>query len=231
MLASLLESYSERLAELEERIGYRFKDRTILLEALIHRSYAKEKALDVDNERLEFLGDAFLNFVVGMHIFSRRPELKEGGLTRERAKLVREEALAWAAERIGLGDFLLLGRGEERQNGRSRLSNLADAFEALVGAVLVDGGIVKARALVNRLLLKAGVPNIEDYKSMLYDTCRRHAFPLPVFRCLKDGSLVKAEVKLNGFRAVVFGRSKKEAERVAAGIAYKHLLSRMEYAS
>ncbi len=231
MLASLLESYSEKLTELEKRVGYRFKDRAVLLEALIHRSYAMEKALDVDNERLEFLGDAFLNFVVGMHIFSKHPELREGGLTKERAKLVREEALAWAAERIGLGEFLLLGKGEERQNGRTRLSNLADAFEALVGAVLVDGGIVKARALVNRLLLKAGVPNIEDYKSMLYDTCRRYAFPLPVFRCLRDGSLVKAEVKLNGFRAVVFGRSKKEAERVAAGIVYKHLLSRMEYVS
>ena len=220
MLASFLERFEERLRELEKRIGYGFKRRELLLEALLHRSFAKEAGIPVDNERLEFLGDAFLNFEVGLHLFKSRPGLSEGGLTKERAALVREEALAWAARRIGLGDFLLLGKGEEAQGGRYRDSNLADAFEALVGAVLLDGGILKARSLVRRLLVKSNVPRFEDYKSRLVELCDRLSYPQPTFRVENQGSVVRVELRLNGFRAVVFGSSRREAERFASRIAY-----------
>lgn len=223
MLASYLERCEERLSELEGRIGYRFRNRELLLEALIHRSFASEEGLPLDNERLEFLGDAFINFAVGHHLFKKDPSGSEGTLTKKRAQLVREEALAFAAKRIGLGEFLLLGRGEERQGGRERESNLADAFEALVGAVLVDGGVVKARSLVRRLLIDAGVPPIEDYKSKLMEACRRRRIPFPSFRASKEDHRVRVEARLNGFKAVVFASSRREGERLASMILYRRL--------
>ena len=223
MLASYLERYEERLKAFQERLGYCFKRPELLLEALIHRSFSKEEGIPWDNERLEFLGDAFINFVVGFEFFEKEPAFSEGELTKKRAMLVREESLAWAAKRIGLGDFLLLGKGEEGQGGRERDSNLADAFEALVGAVLVDGGVRRARALVRRLLIKSGVPEIVDYKSKLFEVCTKNRYPRPTLQVYREEGRVKVELSLNGFKAVVFGKTRKEAEGVATKIAYLRL--------
>ncbi len=223
MLASLLERFEDKFRELERRIGYTFKRRGLLLEALTHRSFAAEEGLPFDNERLEFLGDAFLNYAVGHHIFSQAPDATEGQLTQKRAQLVREETLAQAARRIGLGDFLLLGRGERLQGGNDRDSNLADAFEALVGAVVLDGGVKSARALVKRLLIKADLPPFVDYKSSFYHLCRCTGYPIPTVRAKRDGKLMRVDVKCNGLRVVVFGKTRREAERVAFEIAHKRL--------
>ncbi|BAT72111.1 ribonuclease III [Thermosulfidibacter takaii ABI70S6] len=231
MLASYLEKYEARLNDLQEKIGYRFREREILLQALIHRSFAKEEGIPQDNERLEFLGDAFINFVVGFEVFKSLPDGSEGELTKKRAMLVREEALAWAARKISLGDYLLLGRGEERQGGRERASNLADAFEALIGAVLVDGGVAKARSVVRRLLVRSGVPEIVDYKSRLLELCHKTRYPRPSFRFKKEVGRVKVEVSFNGFRTVVYGANRKEAERFASKIAYVYLRGKVAHAS
>ena len=223
MLASFLERYGSRLSDLERRIGYTFSNKALLFEALVHRSFAAEEGLSFDNERLEFLGDAFINFVIGFDIFKREPESTEGELTKKRSQLVREEALAWAARSIGLGDFLFLGKGEEKQGGRDRDSNLADAFEALVGAILVDGGIVRARSFLRKVLIKGKVPVFEDYKTKLFELCRERSYPLPVCVSKKEGSAVRVEIKVNGFRAVIFGSTKREAERIAAEVVYKRM--------
>lgn len=140
------------VAELESAIAYRFADRDLLNEALTHRSLlneAEEKGVK-DNERLEFFGDAVIDFFLSHLLLERFPESREGELTKIRASLVGEENLAHLARRIGLGRYLRLGRGEEKSGGREKRSILADAYEALVAAVYLDGGLGPARSLVER---------------------------------------------------------------------------------
>jgi ribonuclease III len=134
-----------------ERLGYRFKKSELLVEAVTHKSYANEAppADDVrHNERLEFLGDAVLGLVVGERLMSSHPGVDEGELTRMRATLVNEQALFQAAERISIGEWLRLGKGEERSGGRDKPSLLADLFEAILGAVFLDGGLDAARTVI-----------------------------------------------------------------------------------
>jgi ribonuclease-3 len=141
------------IAELQERLGVTFKDLAKLQQALYHRSFLNEAAEDVEsNERLEFLGDAVLGLVISERLFKDYPELSEGKLSQIRAILVRWDALANAAERISLGDYLVLGKGEEMSGGRKRPSNLAGGLEALIGAAFMDGGMRVAQKLVLRLL-------------------------------------------------------------------------------
>jgi ribonuclease-3 len=142
------------LAAVEARLGLRFRDRTHLRTALTHPSYANEHPLDVaeTNERLEFLGDAALGLIVAEALYAGYPELEEGRLTEWRAQLVCGPTLSRVATRLGLGDALLLGRGEESTGGRRREGNLERAFEALVGAVLLDRGLDAARAFARDVL-------------------------------------------------------------------------------
>ena len=134
---------------LEERIGYKFRNSLLLAEALTHSSLGHEtQQVHFDNQRLEYLGDAVLQLLFSEHLYRRFPEVAEGHLTQSRARLVSGEALAVYAQSIGLGDHLLLGRGDESNGGRRRASTLADAFEALVGAVYLDGGLGAARSFV-----------------------------------------------------------------------------------
>ncbi|NPA14999.1 MAG: ribonuclease III [Deferribacteres bacterium] len=225
MPALLLESLKAELHELQRRIGYFFHNEGHLVEALVHRSYASEKGLPFDNERLEFLGDAFVNFAVGVELFKRLEDASEGVLTRKRAELVREEALAYLAKQIGLGDFLLFGKGERRQGGALRDSNLADAFEALIGAVLVDGGIHEAYRVLTALLFSADIPPFKDYKSSFFNLCSRLKLR-PLFRFESLNGIFKVELVIDGFKAVVFAGSKKEGEREAAKAALSYLSSR-----
>ncbi len=141
------------LEELQARIGVRFEDISLLRRALTHRSFTNEhpELAGMDNERLEFLGDAVLDFLAGSYLFTHYPEMREGELTNLRAAIVRTETLAEFAEGLGLGSFLLLGRGEEASGGRTRPAILCDTFEALVGAIYVDQGLEPARRLFERL--------------------------------------------------------------------------------
>ena len=139
-----------------DKLGYRFQDEGLLRRALTHSSLAVEQhRMGEDNERLEYLGDAVLEHLVSRHLFDTHPEMREGALTRLRSSLVCEGALSAAARRLGLGEFILLSRGEEQCGGRDKDSILSDAFEAVLAAVYLDGGLQIAQELVQRYVLSA----------------------------------------------------------------------------
>ena len=139
-----------------DRLGYRFRDESLLCRALTHSSLAVEQhRMGEDNERLEYLGDAVLEHLVSRHLFDTHPEMREGALTRLRSSLVCESALSAAARRLGLGEYLLLSRGEEQCGGREKDSILSDAFEAVLAAVYLDGGLAEAQRLVHEYVLSA----------------------------------------------------------------------------
>lgn len=225
-----------RLAELEAVIGHGFNNRALLVEALTHKSLVNEAGGKEtrDNQRLEFLGDAVLSLLVSSRLIERFPASREGELTKKRAALVDEETLAVIALQIGLGNYLLLGRGEERSGGREKKSVLADAFEALLAAVYLDGGVVAADRLVVHffgLLIEQSVASAasRDYKTEFQERAQAlhgvpphylltnssgpdhdRRFTVAAFvgeRCLGEGA----------------GRSKKEAEQAAAREALSRL--------
>jgi len=147
------EPYVSDFQSLQRQIHHDFRNRALLVRALTHPSYVNEHPEQgPDNQRLEFLGDAALGFAVAAWIYQRYPEFQEGEMTRMRAALVREESLARFAAQLGLGTLLRLGRGEEEGGGRRRPANLADAFEALIGALCLDGGLEPAQHLVHALI-------------------------------------------------------------------------------
>jgi len=155
------------LKKFQELIGYAFKDEQLLKQALTHSSYANEKHLKKlsDNERLEFLGDAVLEVVSSEFLYQNYPNLTEGQLTKLRASIVCEPTLATCTESIHLGDYLFLGRGEDRTGGRTRKSVLSDAMEAVIGAIYLDGGFASAKEFV----LKFIMTDIE-HKHLFYDS-------------------------------------------------------------
>ncbi len=155
------------LKELEDRIGYQFHDFSLLNHAMIHSSYANEKHLSKFecNERLEFLGDAVLELVSSEFLFREHEDMPEGELTKTRASMVCEPALAFCAREIDLGDYLRVGKGEEATGGRKRDSVISDTMEALIGAIYMDGGFSDAKAFIERFILN----DIED-KKLFYDS-------------------------------------------------------------
>lgn len=157
----------EVLLAFEEKIGYTFADPNLLVMALTHSSYSNEKRLKKQecNERLEFLGDAVLELISSEHIYQNNPTKPEGDLTRMRASYVCEPTLALCAREIELGEFILLGKGEDMTGGRDRDSILSDALEATIGAVYLDGGFERAKEYVQRFILK----DIEN-KKLFYDS-------------------------------------------------------------
>jgi ribonuclease-3 len=223
------DSNSDILGELEFAMGYRFNDRNILCQALTHRSYVNEagdKSVE-DNERLEFFGDSVIDFYLSDQLYRRFPESREGELTRTRASLVDEESLAKLAIGLDLGRYLRLGRGEEKSGGRGKRSILADAYEALVAAVYLDGGSEAVRTMLEahfapRMERHARGLTSRDFKTELQELTQslRGATPRYV---LKDSSgpdhdrLFTVEVVVGGERfGEGSGRSKKEAEQAAA---------------
>lgn len=139
-----------------DRLGYRFQNEALLERALTHSSLAVERhRMGEDNERLEYLGDAVLEHLVSRHLYDVHPEMREGALTRLRSSLVCESALSMAARRLGIGEYLLLSRGEEQCGGRDKDSILSDAFEAVLAAVYLDGGLEEAKRLVRQYVLSA----------------------------------------------------------------------------
>jgi ribonuclease-3 len=229
-------SAAEGAKALDRVLGVRFKDRSLRDLALTHRSYAFENEQTTHNERLEFLGDAVLGIVVTDMAYRTFPELPEGELAKLRAAIVNMTALADVARELDIGRFLLLGKGEELSGGRDKTSILADAVEALLGAVYLDRGLNTARDLIERLfrprmLRYARGEGDRDYKTILQELASAQMRALPEYRITERGPDHEKE-----FSATVYltakawgtgvGRSKKEAEQQAAHEAYVRLTQR-----
>ena len=225
------------MEELEQKLGYQFRDRALLSEALNHSSYANEhRALgEQSNERLEFLGDSVLGFVTAEFLFELHRDLPEGDLTRQRAALVCEQSLYEVAKMLDLGKYLKLGKGEDAGGGRTRPSILADATEAVFAAVYLDGGIEAASALIHRVLLDKEGEHAEelmqDYKTALQELVQRKSGQALSYRMVGESGpdhnkTFTAEVWLNGEGVGTgSGHSKKEAEQAAARAAIRLLKS------
>jgi len=225
--SALLDDATLRLGE---QLGYAFSDKGLLLDALTHRSFRNERP-DValaDNERLEFLGDAVVGFVVASLLYLRFPDADEGELTRRRADLVSEKGLSEAAEAIGVGEAMRLGKGEDRSGGRTKSRLLASALEACVGAVYRDGGADAAIAVARRIFeprSHTSAPGRRDAKSRAQEWAQGHLGGTPSYRLVgTDGpdhdreftvaiELHDQEVSMGA------GRSKLEAEQAAATAA------------
>ena len=218
---------------LEEKLGYTFQNRALLENALTHSSCANESRGKLhSNERLEFLGDSILGMVVAEHLYRNHPDLPEGELTRTRAALVCEESLVEVAKELGLGDYLKLGKGEEAGGGRNRPSIRADAVEAVLAAVYLDGGIGSARKIIQKYILTREVSSlsgIRDYKTALQELVQRESGQVLKYRLTGESGpdhdkRFFVEVDLNGTPVGNGeGHSKKEAEQMAAKAAIQKL--------
>jgi ribonuclease-3 len=215
---------------LAARIGWTVTDPRLLTQSVAHRSWCAEHPGVASNERLEFLGDAVLGWVVTDHLFVTYPDLPEGELAKVRSSLVNSAALADVATGIGLGEALLLGKGEDASGGREKPSIPADATEAVIGAVYLDQGAEAAAGLVMRLLGQrivgaAAGPGGEDYKTRLQERCARQYDELPSYQVTDEGpdhaKHFEAVVVVRGRRlGIGSGRSKKQAEQAAARAAW-----------
>ena len=222
------------IKDLEAAIGYKFRNITLLQNALTHSSYANERWHDslMSNERLEFLGDSVLGMVVANYLFRNFPDRPEGELTRMRADMVCEKTLANVANQIGLGSHLLLGHGEERFGGRSRASILADAVESVIAASYLDGGLEAAKGIIDRFIL-CDVPvqklHNADYKTTFQELVQQKKNQVISYALVGESGpehdkQFLVEVSLNG-RVVGkgSGSSKKRAEQDAARAAMEEL--------
>ena len=221
------------MTTLEEKLGYEFRDPALLENALTHSSCANEsRGRRQSNERLEFLGDSILGMVVADHLYRNHPDLPEGELTRTRAALVCEDSRVEVAEALHLGEYLHLGKGEEAGGGRKRPSIQADAVEAVLAAVYLDGGIGSARKIVQQYILcreVEGLTSPRDYKTALQELVQRESGQVLKYRLTGEegpdhDKRFFVEVDLNGEVAGRGkGHSKKEAEQMAAKAAIAKL--------
>jgi ribonuclease III len=232
--------FGSELEPLERRIGYRFKDRGLLEHALTHRSRVHEDASGgvFDNESMEFLGDSVLGFVIADMLFRQFPHHNEGQKSKLKASIVSATSLARLGEKIGLGEFLILGRGEEKTGGRRKHALIADCYEALIAAIYIDGGVEPARTFIERQFADlihearrtgAHAAFTEDYKSALQEWLQSHDRGLPAYRLAAEigpahRRLFDVEVVVNGVPvARAEGKSKKEAAQAAAKLALDRL--------
>jgi ribonuclease-3 len=216
---------------LTKRLGYRFKDPALLRTALTHRSHSSPH-----NERLEFLGDSVLNCVIADALYTRFPQLTEGELSRARAIIVRQQTLFERATELGLGNWLRLGEGELKSGGPERPSILADALEALIGAVYLDGGFASVRKLVQRMfrpVLESSDPAAvlgKDAKTLLQEYLQGRHLPLPRYSIVategeahRQRFRVECAIAQLSIRALGEGLSRRAAEQQAAGLAYSQI--------
>jgi len=225
------------LETLDRALGVSFRDAELRQAALTHRSYAFEQGLTVTNERLEFLGDSVLGLVVTDMAYRSYPDMPEGQLAKLRAAIVNMQALADVARSLGIGDVVLLGKGEEQSGGRDKASILADALEAVFGAAYLDLGLDRARDLIERLFrprMEAYVrgEGDRDYKTILQEIASQELRSIPDYRVVERGPDHEKE-----FTATVHvggeplgtgtGRSKKEAEQQAAREAHARITERL----
>jgi ribonuclease-3 len=232
--------FGDELAPLEQRIGYRFKDRGLLEHALTHRSRVHEDASGgvIDNESLEFLGDSVLGFVIADMLFRQFPTHDEGQKSKLKASIVSATSLARLSEKLGIGDFMILGRGEEKTGGRRKAALIADCYEAVIAAVYLDGGMDVVRGFIERQFSDlidearrtgAQAAFTEDYKSALQEWLQSHDRGLPAYRLNAEigpahRRRFEVEVLVDGEAvAKAEGKSKKEAAQRAAKAALASL--------
>ncbi len=219
------------LSDLEQRIGILFNDKTLLAQAFVHRSHLNEsKDRKQSNERLEFLGDAVLSFITSRYLYETYPDYPEGTLTNIRSTLVKTKSLGTVATELGLGNLLLLSKGEESSGGRTNESLLADSFEALLGAIFLDQGIGKATEFLTAFLLTktediVRTKSYVDFKSLLQEIVQEKTKLSPLYRVVKSegpdhNKTFWVEV-LTGETVMGqgHGKSKQEAEQKAAQAA------------
>ena len=215
------------IAEFEAVIGYEFKDKELIRTALTHSSYANENKMPYNNERLEFLGDSVLGFVTAEYLFTEFKSRPEGELTKLRAAVVCEKSLFKFAEKIALGEHIFMGKGEEHSGGRNRPSIVSDAFEAVIAAMYIDGGIDAVRPYILRFIKDAvkREANFKDNKSLLQEEIQKNKGNTLVYEEIGESGpdhekVFSFVVKLNGnVIGEGEGKSKKEAEQAAAGDA------------
>ena len=218
---------SANLKELQEKIGYTFRNESLLIQAMTHSSYANEgKKHRHNNERLEFLGDSVLSVIVARYLFLTYKDLPEGELTKLRAGLVCEKALDVFAGQVGLGEYLFLGKGEELTGGRHRPSILADAFEALLAAIYLDGGYEAAQSFMRRFIPKdldvKKESKLSDYKTALQEIIQQNREERIEYVLIDEhgpdhAKVFTAQVLLNSnVIGTGEGSSKKQAEQNAA---------------
>lgn len=223
----------EPASDLSRRLGLSFSNLSLLVRALTHRSYVNEHSQAVeDNERLEFLGDAVLDFIVGAWVYNRFPEMPEGDLTKMRSALVRNEQLAKFARTLNLGRALRLGRGEFTSGGQDRDNLLGSAFEALIGALFLDSGLSAVDAFVNPILEEAResvLNEIHDPKSQLQEWAQSKKLGAPRYHVVSTSGpdhavIFEMEVAIAGVvKGIGTGSSKSSAEHAAAQEALNNL--------
>jgi ribonuclease-3 len=218
------------LKALSLQLGYTFKNEGLLTEALTHRS-----AASVNNERLEFLGDGILNFIIAADLFENYPEIDEGDLSRLRASLVNRDSLADIAKSLELGHYILLGSGELKSGGRRRDSIIADAVEAILGAVYLDSGFDTCRDLVlglyaDKLRNMPDIHELKDPKTRLQELLQSRRYPLPVYSVIEvsgkaHSQVFKVECSIGELDCITTaeGRSRRKAEQVAAKLAIEEV--------
>ena len=221
--------------DLESAIGYSFRNPSLLVRALTHRSHAQESAASkgiLPNEQMEFLGDAILGFLVSEALVQQFPDCSEGRLSKLKAQLVSAAHLYTAAQRIALGEFLRLGKGEEQSGGRAKKTLLVDALEALVAAIYLDDGLEATRTFVRRFVLESAnweqLPTV-DYKSELQEFLQGRHAPPPRYVVVRERGpehhkVFTVQIRLRGEElAQADGDSKKAAQQAAAQIALAKL--------
>jgi ribonuclease III len=226
---------ADELGALETVLGHHFEAPERLERALTHRSH-RQTASDIDNERLEFLGDRVLGLVASEYLFSSSPQWDSGQLSKGLARLVSASSICAAAQRLKLGGYLRLGPGEEKTGGREKKRLLADAYEAIVGAIYLDGGLAAAAAFLRRTLLDpalaGGVDGLErsDHKSALQEWLQQRGMGVAIYRVRSESGpdhnkTFEVEIWHQGRRlSASAGLSKKEAEQAAARLALETLL-------
>lgn len=234
----------QKLSKLERRLGYKFKELRLLERALTHRSWAHENRShgqapdrDAQNESLEFVGDSVLGLAIAEELYIQNPTRNEGQLTLMKHKLVSAETLARLASGLNLGEFLLVGKGEEKTGGRTKNALLANALEAVIGAVFFDGGYVEARHLVKKIFdreLRGATPDRSvDYKTVLQEKLQAQKLAAPVYRVVKTEGMPHdrtfwVEAVWDSGRASGRGASIKSAEMMAAKEALDSLSNNLQ---
>jgi ribonuclease-3 len=228
---------TESLSELEVHLGYHFKDRSFLLRALTHRSFVNEHEGEgfQHNESMEFLGDAVLGFLISSGIYRKFPSLTEGELSKIKAYLASAANLVHLAEKIGIGEYLWLSHGEDKTGGRKKRAIIVDAYEAIIGAIYLDGGVEAASSFVDRQIgeflegLDVEELTYGDFKSALQEQLHNLGQPEPVYKVVNEigpdhGKTFVVQVLVKGQVVTeAVGRTKKEAQQAAARLALESL--------
>lgn len=236
-----MDDREKRLDELEQKLGISFLNRRLLDQSLTHSSYANEQGM-ADNERMEFLGDAVIKLVISEYLFNKFPARPEGDLTKIRAAVISDDTLAKVANKIKIGNYILLSKNEKASGGSKRKSNMANAFEALVGAIFLDAGLGKSRDFLVQHLTPdmdrvSQVGYIVDFKSALQEFAQKRKWQLPYYKVIKESGPKHKKIFIVGVRVdgKIWGKgsgaNKKEAEQGAAQQALRDLQKREKPAS